>query len=596
MGGHYGSIHVRIDDATKVQVALEDLARDSKTKFLLAPPLDGWVTLFPSDNGQDFSIAGKLAEKISAPILHCLVHDDDVFAYQFHDRGKLVGTYNSCPDYFGGEPEPRGGDVDLLQSILPDPSRRKELKQLLDSKRFDFEMERLEKFSLLVGLPNAVSAYEYLQAGERDGIKSWKQFIHVPDLTAERNSKRSAKAKAKAEMKQLAKDGLLVLGMTGQKTSHSLFHTSPVWCVTKTNEVLLAWSGEPIGASSPTRVSYVNTQTGKVTPTEVEVSSHVQHMAVTSNGAWIAAGCACGEWKTQIWNLKDGKLVTEIPQSRAVAEVCFSLDDQKLFSLSEGTITVIDLTSIGATKTILLPDASRTMVLHPGGEYLVAECQGMLALVYLPTLTVLKTVWFPPPPGPERELMEYAASQAVGDQFLSSLEGRVSKDEFKNAQARIKRHFLPKQNVFCLSFGTLGNYLFCGTGSGLCVLAWDKLLAATDMTSIEPQAFIPAESDVRDDGTPGQKLIYAVPVDSIGKRALFAGVEGKIKFVNFQDGRIGDLLAPLERRPFWRLELTPDRKALVGTAVHLTIRGKKDPSKFQIWNYPMLCQKSGLDF
>jgi hypothetical protein len=595
MGGHYGSIHVRTEDVNEVRAALDDLTRDSKTKFLLAPAINGWVTLFPSDNGQDIGVSQKLAEKIRNPILHCLVHDDDVFAYRLHDQGELVGTYNSCPDYFGEATEPRGGNVDLLQSILPDPSRRKELKELLDSERFDFEVHRLEKFSELLGLPNAVSAYEYLQDGERDGIKQWKKFVHIPDLTPERTAKRLAKAKAKAEMKQMAKDGLLVLEMAGQKTSHPLFHTSPIWCMTKTNEVLLGWSGEPIGASSPTPISRVNTQTGNITPTEVKVSSHTHCMAVSSNGAWLAAGCACGEWKTQIWDLKDGKLITEIPQSRAVAEVCFGRDD-KLFSLSERTITVIDLAEVGAVKTIPLPDASRTMVPHPGGEYLVAECQGMLALVHLPTLTVLKTLWISQPPGPERDLMEYAVSSTVGEQFVSSLEGRVSKDELESAQARAKRHFLPKQNVFSLSFGTLGNYLFCGTGSGLCVLAWDKLLAATDMTSIDPQAFVPAESDVRDDGTPGQKLVYAVPVDSIGKRALFAGVEGKIKFVNFQDGRISDLLVPLEKRPYWRLELTSDRKTLVGTTVHLAIRGKKDPSKFQIWNYPMLCQKAGLDF
>ena len=46
-----------------------------------------------------------------------------------------------------------------------------------------------EQFAGLLNLPNAMTAYEYLQDGERDGIEKWKQFIHVPDLAPEREAK-----------------------------------------------------------------------------------------------------------------------------------------------------------------------------------------------------------------------------------------------------------------------------------------------------------------------------------------------------------------------------------------------------------------------
>ena len=58
------------------------------------------------------------------------------------------------------------------------------------------------------------------------------------------------------------------------------------------------------------------------------------------------------------------------------------------------------------------------MVLHPAGEYMVAESQGMLALVHLPTGTVLKTLWIPLPSGPERDILEHAASKGIGQQFF----------------------------------------------------------------------------------------------------------------------------------------------------------------------------------
>ena len=322
-----------------MQAALEKLSHEHKTQFLIAPLIEDWVTVFPSDHGQDFRITEALAGTISAPIIHCLVHDDDVFAYQFYNAGRLVGTYNSCPEYFGGEPEPRDGNVDLLKPILSDPAKIHQLKRLLDAERFDFEVERLKQFEALVRLPNAVNAYEYLQDGERQGVKLWKQFVHIPDLTTERMAKRAAKAKARAEMKQMAKDGLLVLEIVGQKTPHPLFHTSPVWCVDpNTSEILLAWAGSPIGPATPMRVSRINPQTGEATKTAVEFSSHVHRVAVNSTGKWIAAGCACGDWKTQVWDLASGKLVADIPQSRAVECVCFSQDGNRLFSLSETTL------------------------------------------------------------------------------------------------------------------------------------------------------------------------------------------------------------------------------------------------------------------
>ena len=599
MGGHYGAIHVRTVDANVIRIALEELSRASKAKFLLGPLIDGWVAVFPNENGQDFGVSEALAKKIHAPLLHTLVHDDDVFAYRFHEGGKLVDSYNSCPDYFGGDPEPRGGNVDLLQTVLPDAGRRDELRCLLEADRFDFEVKRLEKFSELLNLPNAVGAYEYLQDGEREGIKQWKQFIHIPDLTAERAGKRAAKVEAKAEMKQMIKDGLLVLEIEGQKTSHPLFHTSPVWCVDpNTSEVLLAWAGSPIGTAAPMRVSRINTQTGGATTTDVEFSSHVHCMAVNSTGSWIAAGCACGDWKTQIWDLRSGKLVAEILQSRAVARVGFSQDGQSLFSLSEKTITIVDPLRPDSIKTILLPHAAQTMVLHPAGEHIVAESQGMLMLVYLPTGAVLKSLWIPMPSGPERELLNYAESQGMGQRFLSNIEGHVSREEMEDARIRMERHFLPKQNIFSLGFGALGNYLFCGTTAGLCVLAWDKILAATDKGSIDPIAFVPAEQRVREGGVQGSQLIYAVPADSAGKRILFAGLEGKAKFVNFADGRIGDLLSPPVKRPFRQLELTPDRRSLVGTAIPKPeAKGnKREPSCFQIWNYKALCAAAGLNW
>ena len=43
MGGHYGSVHIRTSDRDSVHQAVKALASEHKSRFLLGPPLNGWV-------------------------------------------------------------------------------------------------------------------------------------------------------------------------------------------------------------------------------------------------------------------------------------------------------------------------------------------------------------------------------------------------------------------------------------------------------------------------------------------------------------------------------------------------------------------------
>lgn len=598
MGGHYGSIHVRTDDAAAVRTALTELSLQNGTRFLLAPPLGGWITAFPHENGQDFAVSEALASKVAFPLLHCLVHDDDIFSYQYFERGALVDTFNSCPDYFGGEPAPRGGDVGLLQSILPEAARREKVKQLLDEERPAFEVERLERFATILGLPNAVTAYEYLLNGERDGISRWKDFIHIPDLTAEKAAKRTAKARARAQLKQLAKDGLLTLEITGGKTSDSWFPSQPVWCIEpNSQDAFLVWTGSPMGPATPTRLNRVNLRTGNVTETPVVISAHASRMAASSGLPWVAIGCACGDRKTEVWNWENGEQITEVAQSRAADQVCFSQDGQTLFVLSQETITIAGFAGTGSRSVIRLPEAGRSLALHPGGDFLAVAAGGTLVIVHRPTERVLASIWIPEPPGPRRDLMEYARSAGVGEKFLTALDGHIPKEELDKQRTQMARHLLPKQGIFSLCFGPSGNHLMCGTTAGLCVLEWSNVLKTADLSSIDPLAFVPSEDDTDDEDQTNRQMIYSTLVDPVAKRILFAGLEGKVRYINLADGRVGDLLAPPLRMPLFPLELSPDRLALVGTArPKVGGRGKPEPSKFQVWNYQGLCEAAGLSW
>ncbi len=100
MGGHYGTIHVRTSDRDAVRSAVESLVCERTKRFLIAPSIGGWVTVFPEHNGQDSSVSEALAAKLpDKTLIHCLVHDDDVFAYWVFEGGRIIDTYNSCPNY-----------------------------------------------------------------------------------------------------------------------------------------------------------------------------------------------------------------------------------------------------------------------------------------------------------------------------------------------------------------------------------------------------------------------------------------------------------------------------------------------------------------
>jgi WD40 repeat protein len=272
--------------------------------------------------------------------------------------------------------------------------------------------------------------------------------------------------------------------------------------------------------------------------------------------------------------------------------VCFSPLGDTLFSFSENTVTSINTGAPDEIETLQLSGCGQAMLPHPRGEYLVVEVAGMLAMVHLATLKLVKTVWVLDKPGPARSLLEQQGKE-IKEEFEKTFSANFS-DQIAGINTRL--HFLPKQSVRSLNFSPSGNHLLCGTSAGVCVLKWEDILDAADTSAVKPFGFAAAEPVTREDGMPGTQLIYAVPVDAKKDRVLFSGLEGKIQYWNLRDGKVGDLLVPAFRWPLYQLQLTPDRSALVATAAHLQIKGKREAPKFQLWSYPALCQAASLEF
>jgi hypothetical protein len=233
MGAFYGSIHIRTENSDAVRKALEDVAKEADCRFLLGPALNGWISVFPNNAGQGDQISVEIAKRLPYDMFHLIVHDDDIFAYYFYRDGRLIDHYNSRPDYFSKvsdeEKQKSRGRPELFQDLLREPESLSKLNTLLVAKRFSFEQERMAEFVELLGLSNALSSYEYLQSGERDDIKGWKQFVHIPDLTAEKAARRAVQAKIRAEKKRLQKEGVLLTEIKPSLRKGSSLGASIAW-------------------------------------------------------------------------------------------------------------------------------------------------------------------------------------------------------------------------------------------------------------------------------------------------------------------------------------------------------------------------------
>src|ERR1017187_9823794 len=99
MGEFFDAIYARGTDAETLPQRLGDAARELNCCFLVAPEMQGWTAIY-SSRGQDGNVAKGLHKLLKTEVLFTLVHDSDIFCYDYYRDGKLVDEYNSQPDYF----------------------------------------------------------------------------------------------------------------------------------------------------------------------------------------------------------------------------------------------------------------------------------------------------------------------------------------------------------------------------------------------------------------------------------------------------------------------------------------------------------------
>ena len=609
MGGYYGTIHVRTEDRDAVRSAVESVLSERTGRFLIAPPIDGWVTVYPEHNGQDQAISEALAAKLPGKaLIHCLVHDDDIFAYWLFDGGRAVDTYNSCPGYFGDpNPPPRGGNARALAHLLLDPAKVNDLQSLLDADRFTFELERQDQFAALLGLPNTAYAYEYLQDGETDGVRQWKRFVHVPDLAQEKVTGRAAAAKVRAELKQLQRDGILLEDELAEKSSNKRFFKTPVWAIDPAGPTAVrSWQECMATAGAGAVWQRLAAPDWGAEPWDFPGLGQARSLQFSPTGSRLAA-YAGNPSRVGIWDVREKRQLAEKQFSGPVTAMSFSPDESWLFVVVQNYPPPTQLHRIGlrpGLEDAVLADELlhfQAVIPHPHGRLLaLADNYGILLVVDVASMQIINQAWIKEANSPLPEVVRDAIVGDAMGKALDEFKNHVSKEQLDQYRLQSARHFLPKETISHGNFSPDGEWLFCGTNGGLRALNWDDVLRCPNMTPVSVRLSADAQL-AHHNGRGGialeHRLVYGVVYDALRGRVLFSGLEGKICFLELNDGRTGDLLTVPARASLIQLALTPDRLALVATAHQFDFESNRPiPSHFQVWSYPALCRTAGLEY
>lgn len=639
MGAFYGSVLVKTSDRDAAQKAVELAAKETSAKFLFGPVHNGWLSVFPDHAGQSDNVSAAIARHLPCDILHLQLHDDDVFAYSFYRNGQLADQYNSCPEYFGevteNEKQACQGRPELLKDLLPNAASLGRLKALLGrGKKYAFEQERMEQFVKLLGLPNAMSSYEYLQRGERDGIKGWKQFVHIPDQQAEKAAQRAAQAQIKADKKRLQKEGVLLAEVQPPAAKARALFNSIAWGTDSASHGLLLTgesfhAGGPDDAGQRDSTEFFTLQPPWTTPPQpvgLKTGSMADVFCTSPSGRWLAGGFVAGDWKMRVWDWQRKALSFEVTHTRAVQWVAFSHDEQWVYSCGGDEFIVTSLAERKPALTINGVKGSRNAAVHPSGKFAVLASQKGLGIVDLEARRLVKTLavnrrmekvnLFPKQAEAEliqstvRTLLENSQLRSklgVSPEAYAAIQqdpaaiGQLSAAAQNTIQSMVEKvRFLSletTENVFDAGFNPGGDQIFLAS-EGIRVFDWAKLLAAHN-DAPAPELSVDAPRD--DENDPNSRpLAYCVRFDPDRNLVLSSCLAGVIQYLNLKTGQSGVLFKPLEDVSVWRFELTSDHQAI---CIHCSERPKgrrdKSPSKqincVQVWNYPALCKNAGLE-
>ena len=623
MGGSYGSIHVRTNDQQRVVAALELLSCEGTKRFLISPAIKGWVAVFPDNNGQDETLGKALASTLgNATVIQCLVHDDDLFAYWFFENGKLVDQYNSNPGYFGEDNTDRGGNARAFSRLLHNEKKIEDLQALLDAERFTFELERQDQFAALLGLSNTDHAYDYLQSGETDGVRRWKQFIHVPDPAVEKAAGRAAAAAIQAELKELKRQGALFVDELAKKSLNKRFYKYLSWGIDPaTSSVVSAWLNGFSENHESAQTEWRQFSAPHWKANDWKPPTALEFFEFSPSGR-LLINRVPGRSSIEIWDRREMRVVMEpeFSSGQMLGFVCSRDDSRVLVTVQTRDhfqLHVLNLTGTRSNTILSLKQHVLRIALHPDGRWLALGGH-TLGLLDLARPNEIRLFGIGGLSDDDVPVTDFQTSAVIRGTIERTLPEELNRPDSELSQDEIERKYFPErfpsptaiedqremtryrsgEFLGPLKFTPDGKWLICATNEGVRVFSWPTLRTTTeasptpDFSAEAGQMPARPEDPVQYTG----RWTYALDYDPARQRVLFGGLEGKVKYLDLTSGKSGALPAGPERTVVDRLSLTPDRTAMVVTRHPMNLPNVPEPGRFQIWNYQALCAAAGIPY
>lgn len=169
MGNFYVNYTIGSSDALAVAKALS--GRRAYVTSVPGQPIVAFDEAADSqEEGMVKGLGCHLSEVLGTPVLGVLNHDDDILWCGLFESGQCVDEYDSSPDYFNPEGEPRGpegGDASKLCQAFGS-NNRDAVEDILRNDNYVFACERHEALVKALALPafSVASSFAYISQGE----------------------------------------------------------------------------------------------------------------------------------------------------------------------------------------------------------------------------------------------------------------------------------------------------------------------------------------------------------------------------------------------------------------------------------------------
>jgi hypothetical protein len=172
MGHFYTNATLKGPDQMAVATAIDGMRRVAG----VAETQGDLTVVYDRDSeqqdGNAYPFLERLTRELDCLALYVTNHDDSVLYYRLYRSGEVMDSYDSCPNYFEGQPvPPEGGDADVLCNAFGVPSARDKVHDILhydrhaaeneSARRYVFEVDRHRDLAQALGLPLIAVGFGY---------------------------------------------------------------------------------------------------------------------------------------------------------------------------------------------------------------------------------------------------------------------------------------------------------------------------------------------------------------------------------------------------------------------------------------------------